>query len=442
MQKYILRIAALAAAVMFTLCGCVDISDSESVPAMKQTEPAAEETSHTAAQSQNGIYLISPDDVPVTAAPITEAPYAMPDIAELRQRLDAIREENGVYGMGIAVFRGGDIIYTEGFGLADTDSGRKCDRSTHFRAASVSKLISTILVMRLCDEELITPESLLDDAVGLPYSAAGNNDVKLWHLLTHTAGITDTYLYEQGASLRYDVGYVLKNSITGIAPGTFYNYTNFGAGTMGALIECLTGRFFHDYARETLFEPLGMDAGYIIDQIEDKESCAVIYDHDGVVYNVSEWDRDREYYESFGLGNSYLEAQGELLITPADLARLGTALAGDGTIRECGGKRVISEKSLEQMHNTYIETDNFGMGLNVRKYSGTLVPGREMYGHPGNALGAITGIFYDRSDRTGVVILTNRSNYFLDEKTGLYRTLTDTVREIYDSFFSETAGDP
>ncbi|MBO6231370.1 MAG: beta-lactamase family protein [Ruminiclostridium sp.] len=427
MPRKKLLISALAAAAIL-MCGCTDISHGAQ---MSVPQTGAVSTQGTAPA---GIHIISPDDT-TAAAEYSPTEYAMPDTDAYHERIEQIRLANGVTGMGIAVFRDGDIIYADSFGLADMEAEKPVTKNTRFRAASVSKLISTVLVMKMCDEEVITLDSILDTATGLPYSTA-SGDVKLRHLLTHTAGITDTYLYEWGMTERYPVDYVLKNSLTGTVPGEFYNYTNFGAGTMGAVIEHITGMFFHDYAEKVLFEPLGMDAGYIIDLIEDKESCAVIYDHDGEVFNVAEWGRGREYYESFGLGNSYLAAQCELLITPSDLARLGTALAGDGTVKECGGKRILSQTATDQMHGIYISTANYGMGLNVRTYSGNIVPGRTLCGHPGNALGAITGLFYDRSDRTGIAIMTNHCNYGMNTDNGMYSLLDDTVKDTYLTFFS------
>ena len=431
MTKATKRIAALAAAAVIALGGCTDISQGDGSFVHSVTgEPQPGNSS----DASDGVLLIGPDDT--TSAPAVTAPVRkQPDLDAFHEKLEKIRTDNAVYGMGVVLFRDGDIVYSDSLGYADIDSETPCTKNTHFRAASVSKLISTILVMKLCDEGLITIDSVLDSATGLPFSQYESSPVKLKHLLTHTAGITDTYVYELGMSKRYSVDYILETAHTGVIPGEFYNYTNFGAGTMGAVIEHITGMFFHDYAAQALFEPLAMDAGYIIDYIDDKESCAVIYDHDGEVFHVSNWGRTRAYYESFGVGNSYLQAQCELLITPVDLARLGTALAGDGTVKECGGKRIISEDSLEKMHDVYIETEKFGMGLNVRRYDGNLVSGRVMYGHPGNALGSITGIFYDRTDHTGVVIMTNRSGLYMDEKSGLYRTDAAVVHAAYEDFF-------
>ncbi len=437
MAKNRSRLAAFAAAAIIALSGCTDISQSTGTAAPFNTSSPFQTSAsqpYIDPAVSGGILLIGPDDT--TVSPPTVIPgRKQPDIEAFHNTLEQIRTDNGVYGMGVALFKDGDIVYSDSLGYADIENETPCTKDTHFRAASVSKLISTILMMKLCDEGAITTDSVLDTAVGLPYSQYDSSPVKLWHLLTHTAGLTDTYIYEAGMTYRYSAEYVIENSHTGIIPGEVYNYSNFGAGTMGAVIEHLTGMFFHDYAAQALFEPLEMDAGYVIDLIDDKESCAVIYDHDGEIFHVSSWGRTRDYYESFGIGNSYLQAQCELLITPVDLARLGTALAGDGTIKECGGKRIISEGSLEKMHQSYINTEKFGMGLNVRRYDGDLVSGRVMYGHPGNALGAITGLFYDRDDHTGVVIMTNRCNFFMDDRSGLYRLDADVVHAAYEMFF-------
>ena len=190
--------------------------------------------------------------------------------------------------------------------------------------------------------------------------------------------------------------------------------------------------YFHNFAERVLFEPLKMNAAYVVDKLSDPENCALIYDHDGEIFNVPDWVRTSSYYESFGLGNSYLTAQCELLITAKDLALLGTALAGDGTVN---GVRAVTEDTVNKIHTVYIGTEDYGMGLNARAYDGNIVGGRTLWGHPGNALGAITGLFYDRTDGTGVALLTNHSDYYIDEENGLYRTDSDVVRAVYETFF-------
>ena len=428
-KRYRLTAALLA---LTMLCGCRDISQG--------TEDSFIHTEDTSAA------LITTGEPDVIAELVTddepadkkkpERTYTAEEFTAFGERIEEIREECWVYGMSIAAFRDGKVIYADGFGLADRENEIPATADTIYRAASVSKLISTVLLMQLCDKGLISPDTDLEELTGLGFNTEyGGGRVQLWHLLTHTAGLTDTSTFEYGITQRYPTETVLKTALIGTTPGEVYNYTNFGAGLIGTLIELLTGEYFQDYADKNMFRPLGMDAGYATDFIERKENCARIYDYDGEVYDIANWGRTAHYYESFGLGNSYLQAQSELLISAPDLARLGTALAGDGTVPECGGVSIISPASLEEMHKKRITTDQYDMGLNVRIYDGTLVPGRVMYGHTGNALGAITGIFYDRNDHTGVAILSNRCNYYVDDTTGVYKMLYLSVNEAYKRLF-------
>lgn len=425
--------------------------DEDDEPAVTETtmltDASASETvgsdaaASSSADTQPAVTVSSFETTASSTAPVTSktTKAAVPDTdppseARFRKRLAKICEKYGVYGMSVALFKDGDIIHTENYGNADIELKIPATDNTRYRIASISKLISTIVIMQLCEEGLMSRDSYLTDVTGLPYDSSYGR-VKLWHLLTHTAGLNDPAAYFTGMGARYSTAYVLKSAHTGAKPGTQYYYTNFGAGTMGSIIEVLTGEYFHDYMQKALFDPLGMDASYIIDLIKDKSSCAVIYDHDGEIFHVASWKRNKEYYESFGLGNSYLAAQCELIITASDLARIGTALAGDGTVKECGGKRILSEKAVKAMHESYFSTGEFDMGLNVRIYDGTLVPGRVIYGHPGNALGAINGLFYDREDKTGIVILDNRSSTAKNEKNGVYGVLDEIVKEAYADFF-------
>ena len=438
MRKKLCGISVLVAAAMM-LCGCEDLDEAA------RTAPGNEPLPFISTASTDEFAPVivtsfeAPEEPvvdgasPAENAPVKRAKFKDADIGIFHEQLEQICEENGVYGMGIAVFADGKVIHTDSVGYADMENKIPVTDNTRFRAASVSKIVTTMLLMKLCDEGRLDFDGDLSEQTGLDYYYEQTGEVKLWHLLTHTAGLTDTYEYDSLApSMKYSTNHILASSHIGTKAGEFYNYSNFGAGSMGAVIEKITGEYFHNYADKALFKPLGMDAGYVVDLIEDRTSCAKIYDHDGEIFDVPNWARKSYYYESFGLGNSYLAAQCELLITPRDLAMLGTALAGDGTVN---GIRVLSEDSLEKMHTSYIDTENFGMGLNIRIYDGNVVEGRTIFGHPGNALGAITGLFYDRTDGTGVVILTNRSNYSEDRNSGLYRTDSAVVKAVYETFF-------
>ena len=413
-------------------CGCqqAESEPSYSEPATAEvnaTEPAstspAAESSEPPESSEESVSADSP--VPTWEAP--SAPVREPDTASFDERLAQIRDECSAEGVSVALFSRGKIIHTANLGLADRELGIPADDNTRYRCASVSKLVTAMILMQLYDEGIITPETPLEEATGLPFGS----DVKLWNLMTHTAGLTDSAAYLEAPSKYYSADYVLNCSKTGYAAGEVYSYTNCGAGLMGAVTEKLTGEFFHDYAADSFFSRLGMDAGYVIDRVEDRQSAANIYDIDGDIFHVSSWGRTSAYYERFGLGNSYLTAQCELIITASDLARLGIALSGDGSF---DGRQVISKEAVQLMNKVWYETSDFGMGLDVRIYDNTIIDGREIHGHPGNALGSICGLYYDPSDGTGAALLTNHCSQAV-RGNGVYRVIQDTLEAAYEYCF-------
>ncbi len=390
-------------------------------------------TEQSATTTTTAITTTTTAVITTTTTATTEAQpvFIQADTERFSQRMAEIYSDYGITGMSVAVFSDGKIIHTENLGLADVKNEIPCEDNTLYRIASTSKLVSTMVLMKLYDEGKLSLDTVLSEATGIEYnSPLCEGRVELWHILTHTAGIFDTWRFENESNMKYDINRLMPNSLSGCEPGTTFNYSNFGSGSIGAVIERITGEYFHDYAERVFFEPIGMDAGYAIDLIDSRENAANLYDFDGEILKVKEWGRDSEYYESFGLGNSYYSAQCELIITASDLARLGIALSGDGTV---DGKAVLSAEAVNAINKNYFSAENFDMGLNVRIYD-DLIDGRVMYGHPGNALGCITGLYYDPSDGTGVAFLTNHCLPYTD-RNGFYSALKEAVTEAYQCFF-------
>lgn len=371
--------------------------------------------------------------VPTETTPTEPAPPTPPDTEQFDREIAVLAEKYSVPGMSLCVFADGEILHSVHLGYADTENEIPCDGETVYRVASVSKLISAIVLMTLYDRGEIDPYTDLEELTGLPYNFPGSKDrVLLWHLMTHTAGFTDSYAYEElSPSYYYDASYVMEQCYTYAAPGEKYNYCNFGAGMVGSIVEILTGEFFHDYADSVLFSKLDMNAAYCADLLKDREKCANLYEIGVDVYSPKTWGRSTAYYERFGLGNSYLSAQCELLITAADLARLGILLSGDGSV---DGVEILSRAAVDAINTSYTETEEYELGLHTRIYPDTIVPGRTIYGHPGFALGNICGLYYDPSDGTGIALCTN-SCYSGTSPNGVYGILDESIKLSYRTFF-------
>lgn len=417
-------LSVLSAAII--LCGCTNTEITENPDSTDSSDSSVPSFSTDLSSSENNSDAQTDSDNSVPEEP--EKPQLDPDYESFSAALDKAFNQYYVTGMSVAVFKDDEILYTYSNGYADEENGIAFTENTRSRIASISKMVTSMIMMTLYDEGKITPDSVLSEVTGLPFDVAGQQPVKLWHLMTHTAGFVDISAFTSKGS--QDLNYLLSRSRNGYEPGTVYSYTNFGAGTAGAVIERLTGEYFYDYADRILFKPLGMDAGYNIEMISDKESVAKLYDYDGTVTDVQHWNRNKAFYNHIGLGNSCYCAQCELIINVKDLARLGMLMTNDGTI---DGVTILSPGAVDLMEQRYFSTGYYDMGLSVRIYD-DLIDGRTIYGHNGIAFGAITGLYYDPIEKTGIAIITNGCYPSADEE-GFYMINKASMQAAYEYVF-------
>lgn len=136
------------------------------------------------------------------------------------------------------------------------------------------------------------------------------------------------------------------------------------------------------------------------------------------------------------MGNSYLNAQCELLITTRDLAKLGIVVSGDGSV---DGIRILSREAVNLINTSYYSSDDlpFDVGLSTRIYEGNLVEGQRIFGHSGCALGNVCGLYYDPVDHTGIAVCTNGCYIGSNPDNGVFSVLDDCIKCVYDTFFHQ-----
>ena len=165
-------------------------------------------------------------------------------------------------GCALGVVRDGEMIYAHGYGMANLDHGVALGPESIFRLASVSKQFtaaSAVLAARQGHFALDDPVS--EHVSELPVWA---DSVTVRQLLHHTSGIRDYLaLYSlagrSGALTPAEIIDLLaRQQDTNFPPGTKHLYSNSGYFLISVIIRRATGRSLRAFAREELFEPLGM----------------------------------------------------------------------------------------------------------------------------------------------------------------------------------------
>jgi len=351
----------------------------------------------------------------------------------ISDQVKSLSKKHHIVGMSLAVFRGQDILYIQSYGYSDKEQNIKANKNTKYRIASISKAISGMMTMDLAEKGKIDINKDISDYIGLkirsPYYP--KTPITTWNLLTHTSGIIDSNPdFVRATDVKPFV--TLKTIVKGGEffhkgkPGSRFVYSNFGAGLLAGVIEGATGKRFYDYAEEALMKPMGIDAGYIRTKIKDKNNLASMYSGRYRTVNLKKWNRIESAYSHFPIGQMYLLAHGDLIISAVDLAKLAMLLCNDGSYQ---GKQIIEKSAIKKINTPQVKDNGNDAGLTLAMTT-SLVKGRKLHGHSGQAYGMVAGMYYDREDKTGVVFITNGCDRNKN-KTGNYAISYDILNLVY-----------
>ena len=167
--------------------------------------------------------------------------------------------------MGIVI--DGDLVWVKTAGVQDLESHAPVTPDTVFRIASMTKSFTAMSILKLRDEGKLS----LDDPVaryvpalaGLPYPTKDSPTLTIRHLLTHSEGFPednpwgDRQLAQSDETIR---AWMRAGIPFSTAPGTAYEYSNYGFAILGQVVSRVSGRLYTDYVRDQILLPLGMRA--------------------------------------------------------------------------------------------------------------------------------------------------------------------------------------
>lgn len=173
-------------------------------------------------------------------------------------------KENNIPGAAVAVIKDNEILLSQGFGQTTVaEWGTPIRSNTLFRIASVSKLFTGTMMMRLVEKGLIDLDKPVQYYV--PWFTTADPElskiITIRMLLSHSSGLPtggDVSFHYSETGL-YDY---MKLTVPTLPllfhPGTAYSYGNHALNIAGFVAEQVTNKKFSDLMEEMLFHPLEM----------------------------------------------------------------------------------------------------------------------------------------------------------------------------------------
>jgi len=388
--------------------------------------------------------------------PIATIQRAKAKVAAAAQRL---LEVGHVPGVAIAIIKDGHVAHTECAGLRRLETRWQIEKSTIFQLASISKTVTGVCAMQLVERGLLRLDADINDVIeskfGFTVCHPLHVDVPitLRMLMSHTSSINDDddvyddtytagtlngsdskwelsaflreYFHPRGRYYNAQVNFLndshaeeLEEDYRGSAPGQTFCYSNIGAGLVGLLIEGASGLDFPEYARQHVFQPLGMSsssftwAGF--------EQSGVSTERVAMPYSwIDAVGDEKGYFKPHGLYGSVLTPDGFLRASVTDLATYLITIMNGGSHPQSNAT-ILSQQSVEEMHKLHYPTvcDDYGLMWSLSSgYGVGYVKGgkadknpageRKLVGHGGNDPGLSTNMNFDPKTGVGVIILKN-----------------------------------
>ncbi len=273
--------------------------------------------------------------------------------------------------------RGGRVFHLDTYGHRDLEAGLPVETDTVFRIYSMTKPITSVAAMMLWEEgafELKDPvrrylPAFADTRVFRAGSAVSpvtepqTEPLAVWHLLTHTSGLTYGFMqahpvdalyrqagFEWGTPPGADLAEVCDRWAALpllFQPGAEWNYS-VSTDVLGRLVEVLSGMPLDQFLAERIFGPLGMtDTGFSVPEA-DRERLAALY-------VPTPGTRRAVRMDAMGAAAltrpACLSGGGGLVSTAADYHRFTRFLLQGG---ELDGVRLLASRTVDYMASNHL----------------------------------------------------------------------------------------
>ncbi len=309
-------------------------------------------------------------------------------LARIDRHLATYVDDGRLPGWVVLVARRGRIAHLSAYGARDMASGAPVTHDTIWRMFSMTKPITTVAALMLAEEgrlALTDPVSRWIPAfedlrvwragtARAPVTQPATEPLRIWHLMTHTSGLTYGFHYAHPVDAIYrDAGFEwgtpkgwdLAATCDAYAampllfePGAEWNYS-VATDVLGRVVEVESGLSLDELFRQRITGPLGMTDTAFWVRPDDADRLATLYVADADRRAVPSPLSDLTLHRP-----TCLSGGGGLVGTAADYYRFMAMLRGGG---ELDGTRLLGSRTVASMTSNHLpggaDLERFGRPL-------------------------------------------------------------------------------
>jgi CubicO group peptidase (beta-lactamase class C family) len=300
------------------------------------------------------------------------------------QSFRAFTAREHIPGAAWGVIVDGKLVHVGVVGNRDVATGAPVDSSMVFRIASMTKSFTAMSILKLRDEGRLSlddpAEKYVPELAGLKYPTTDSPRITIRHLLSHAEGFPEDNPWgdQQLARTDEEMSRMMRAGIPfSTAPGTAYEYSNYGFAILGRIVAKVSGMPYADYVRANILQPLGMSSTTLSPRSVPANRLAHGY----------RWEDD-QWKEEAQLPDGAFGSMGGMLTSLNDLGLYVGALLGAWPPRDGAETGPIRRSSLREMQQiwrpgaTSVVRDANGIRLNTGGYGfGLRVSTSCQFGH-------------------------------------------------------------
>jgi CubicO group peptidase (beta-lactamase class C family) len=281
-------------------------------------------------------------------------------------------------GWQIVVTRRGKLAHVSQYGQRDVEAGEPVEPDTLWRIFSMTKPVTSVAAMMLFEEgafdltdpisrwlpEFAEPRVYVKGSALKPLTEAATEPIRVWHLLSHTSGLTYGFHHAHPVDAMYRQAGFEWGTPPGLdlaactekwaqlplvfQPGGEWNYS-VSTDVLGRFVEVVSGQPLDEFFAQRIFTPLGMDdTSFGTDRLERLAALYVPQPGTGKAIR-------NDAFGQVGVGRpDYFSGGGGLVSSAADYHRFTQMLLRGG---EFDGVRLLSPRTVALMTSNHLPGD-------------------------------------------------------------------------------------